>query len=290
MSSATDIRIAVSFKGHRKRRKLRMLLGAGSTDYLIDLWINTATNHPGGVLTGMSTLDVALEAGWEDDPEKFVSAMIESGFLDKGEDGNYRLHDWEDHQPFVIEAPKRSQQAKKAAESRWSKKAALPEASEMDAHSMLTECSQHCDQHADRNAPTYLPTYHPEEENTLSADAETTAEIQSGGKRVVLVKNGDKDTDKCRDGSPVAYAMTVQGGGQVRISEKQVAEWEKAFPSIPVKSELFRIQTWSQETSDSERWKKKEAFMATCNLLAKKNTAAMPLHQPKPTGRVPHYI
>ena len=37
MNTNTDIRIAVSFRGHRKRRKLRMLLGAGSTDYLVDL-------------------------------------------------------------------------------------------------------------------------------------------------------------------------------------------------------------------------------------------------------------
>jgi hypothetical protein len=154
MNTNTDIRIAVSFKGHRKRRKLRMLLGAGSTDYLIDLWINTATNHPDGVLAGMSTLDVALEAGWEDDPEKFVSAMLECGFLDKGEDGTYRLHDWEDHQPFVIEAPKRSLQAQKAAEARWGKKPGKQAASKSNAQSMPTAC----DEHADRNAPTYLPT------------------------------------------------------------------------------------------------------------------------------------
>lgn len=157
MSTASDIRIAVSFKGHRKRRKLRMILGAGSTDYLIDLWINTATNHPDGILVGMSTLDVALEAGWEEDPEKFVSALIECGFIDKDDDGVYRLHDWDDHQPFVTEAPKRSQQAKNAAESRWGKKAAK-----------RVECGQHatsmpaaCDQHANSNAPAF--PYQPEE-------------------------------------------------------------------------------------------------------------------------------
>ena|GEM_PF-4077080 len=161
MNTNTDIRIAVSFKGHRKRRKLRMLLGAGSTDYLIDLWINTATNHPDGVLAGMSTLDVALESGWEDDPEKFVSAMVECGFLDKGEDGTYRLHDWEDHQPFVIEAPKRSLQAQKAAEARWGKKSGKPAASKPNTPSMQAAC----DQHAGRNAPTYLPT---EENNRVS--------------------------------------------------------------------------------------------------------------------------
>ena len=32
----TDIRLAVSFRGHRKRKRLRLLLGPGSTDYLLE--------------------------------------------------------------------------------------------------------------------------------------------------------------------------------------------------------------------------------------------------------------
>lgn len=47
----TDIRLAVPFRGHRKRKRLRLLLGPGSTDYLLDLWIATAMNHPDGILT-----------------------------------------------------------------------------------------------------------------------------------------------------------------------------------------------------------------------------------------------
>lgn len=30
----SDIRLAVSFRGHRKRKRLQLLLGPGSTDYL----------------------------------------------------------------------------------------------------------------------------------------------------------------------------------------------------------------------------------------------------------------
>lgn len=59
----SDIRLAVSFRGHRKRKRLRLLLGPGSTDYLIDLWIATAMNHPNGILQGMDETDIALEAG-----------------------------------------------------------------------------------------------------------------------------------------------------------------------------------------------------------------------------------
>ena len=139
----TDIRIAVSFKGHRKRKRLRMLLGPGSTDYLLDLWISTAMNHPTGILQGMDATDIALEAGWEDDPEKFVSALHTCGFLDQGEDGVYALHDWEDHQGYAIHAEKRTEKARKAAQARWGTKeknapsmpGALPQASISNAPS-----------------------------------------------------------------------------------------------------------------------------------------------------------
>lgn len=116
----TDIRVAVSFLRHRKRLKLRVLLGPGSTDYLLNLWINTAMNHPSGDLAGMSNLDVALEAGWEDDPDKFINALKESVFLD-GEEGAYKLHDWAEHQPWVVGAKARSDHGKKAVTARWEK-------------------------------------------------------------------------------------------------------------------------------------------------------------------------
>lgn len=64
----TDIRIAVSFCNHRKRRKLKLVIGDNSTDYLIDLWLSTAMNHPDGRLIGMDETDIALAAGWDKDP------------------------------------------------------------------------------------------------------------------------------------------------------------------------------------------------------------------------------
>jgi len=118
----TDIRIAVSFKGHRKRKRLRIMLGPDSTDYLLDLWISTAMNHPTGILSGMDAVDIALEAGWEEDPETFVKALRTCGFLDVSGDGVYSLHDWDDHQGYAIHAEKRTEKARKAALARWGTK------------------------------------------------------------------------------------------------------------------------------------------------------------------------
>lgn len=126
----SDIRLAISFRGHRKRKRLRLLLGPGSTDYLIDLWIAVAMSHPNGILYGMDETDIALDAGWEGEPHTLVQALLECGFLEKTAEG-YALHDWADHQAYVIHAEKRKMQARKAASPRREKaeKAkALPQA------------------------------------------------------------------------------------------------------------------------------------------------------------------
>lgn len=129
----TDIRLAVSFRGHRKRKRLRLLLGPGSTDYLLDLWIATAMNHPDGILTGMDETDIALEAGWEGEPQAFVAALLECRLLEKSEHG-YALHDWAEHQAYVVHAEDRKTQAKNAAAKRWAARTAPV---------MPTECAEH---------------------------------------------------------------------------------------------------------------------------------------------------
>lgn len=144
---SNDIRLAISFRGHRKRRKLKMLLGPGATDYLLDLWIATAQNHPDGHLRKMDEIDIALEAGWEDDANKFVNALVDSGFIEKNGDGSYKLHDWEEHQPFVTTSKARIERAKKAASVRWGCKE--------NANSMQDACKSE----STSNAPTNQPTY-----------------------------------------------------------------------------------------------------------------------------------
>lgn len=115
----TDIRISVSFLNHRKRKRLKMLLGAGATDYLLDLWIASAMNHPDGILSGMDEVDIALEAGWEGDPNEFIEALLICRFLEKDEKGVYSLHDWEEHQPWVVNAKARSEKARNAVNAKW---------------------------------------------------------------------------------------------------------------------------------------------------------------------------
>ena len=114
-----DIRLATSFKGHRKRKKLERILGERATSHLVDLWISVAQDSPEGDLKGWDEEDIAYSGSWQEEPDVFVNALLKCGFLKKNGSGCYEIHDWCDHQGYACKAKERSKQAKKAAEVRW---------------------------------------------------------------------------------------------------------------------------------------------------------------------------
>jgi hypothetical protein len=65
-------------------------------------------------------MDISEEAGWAGEPENFIQALLDIKWLDNTSRG-LKLHDWEQHQPFIATHSKRSKQARKAAEIRWEK-------------------------------------------------------------------------------------------------------------------------------------------------------------------------
>ena len=117
-----DIRLATSFKGHRKRKKLKRILGIGAEVYLIDLWLTVAMDCPEGVLVGWDEDDIADACEWGGDPKELVDALIESHWLEKDSDGEYILHDWCEHQGWACNASARSEAARKNILLRWTLK------------------------------------------------------------------------------------------------------------------------------------------------------------------------
>lgn len=89
---------------HHKVRRLAYLLKAEPIQILgllIRLFCWVARNREYGNLDGMWTCDIANSAGWHGDPDEFVNALVEAGWLDKDEDGVLSIHDWEDRQPLI---------------------------------------------------------------------------------------------------------------------------------------------------------------------------------------------
>lgn len=125
-----DIRVNVLWRNHPKRAKLAFLLGHDATGYVLDLWIATAQSKPDGVLRGLDDMDIALMAGWRGQPQDFVSALQATRLLDRLPDGTWALHDWAEHQAYVVTEPERVAKARKAINARWDK---AREGQKMDA-------------------------------------------------------------------------------------------------------------------------------------------------------------
>lgn len=156
----TDIRLATSFVGHRKRRRLKRLIGPGYLDHLIDLWLRIAVTRPDGELKGWTVEDIADEANYDGDAQEFVDALVKSGWFEfDNRKKHYRPHDWKEYQSWAIDAPKRSQKARKAAKARWDKRfnSEQPADNNKDSNnatSMPGACPEHSGEHAGSNAPT----------------------------------------------------------------------------------------------------------------------------------------
>lgn len=68
------------------------------------LWAFVAQQTPQGNIGKWSNQVIAGEAGWQDDADRFVDALISVGFLDENEDHRLLVHDWSDHAPNWVHA------------------------------------------------------------------------------------------------------------------------------------------------------------------------------------------
>lgn len=114
-----DIRIKTTFPWHRKVRRLSRELGQDSTGYLLRLFIRTAMTRPDGCLRDMDAVDIACDAEWTGDAGVFLDALRLCGWVDMDAGGVLWLHDWAEHQAWVVGHEERSVRAKKAIETRW---------------------------------------------------------------------------------------------------------------------------------------------------------------------------
>ena len=142
----TDFRIAVGFFGHPKTRRLIATLGLPAAWAMLRLWEYATQHKPSGELRGMSPEQVAFAAEYEGDPTAWVEGLIELRWLERNRRFIY-IHEWEIHQPFVVQAPAREAKARKAARARWNKDTAP------DAPSMPGALLRASSEHARSNAP-----------------------------------------------------------------------------------------------------------------------------------------
>jgi len=119
-----DIRVDTKFLQHPKTMKLYRRLGAEGLVSLLRLWFWTAENRPDGILHGLDEEDIDLISNWPDPTGRrdqadhdqtgpsFCQQAMELGWIDTADDGTLCLHEWAEYNPWVADAPNRSDKAR----------------------------------------------------------------------------------------------------------------------------------------------------------------------------------
>lgn len=114
-----DINLDINYFEHPKTQRLISKLGESSALIPIRLWCHAAKYCPKfGHFNGYTTSEVRAITKYRGDVPRLLSVMTEVGFIDQLENGNFKLHDWEEHQGHIIAF---SERGKANAEKRWSK-------------------------------------------------------------------------------------------------------------------------------------------------------------------------
>lgn len=89
----------MKFKKLQRRLGISRMLAIG---LLESLWIATQHNAPRGDLGRFTNEEIAIEIGWDGDPDAMVLALVETGWLDTSNEYRLVIHDWHKHAPRYI--------------------------------------------------------------------------------------------------------------------------------------------------------------------------------------------
>ena len=110
----TDARILTTLPSHPKTKRLIRRLGGDGAWRLVCLILWARDNRPNGDLHGMTDEDIELATDWGGSPGALIDALVQCGFLD-GAEGERRVHDWAEHQPWAMGSDDRKLSASWAA-------------------------------------------------------------------------------------------------------------------------------------------------------------------------------
>lgn len=86
--------------GHSKVGRLCRALNIepwGARGIVQSVWHVTAIEAPRGDIGKMADEDIAYQIGWQGEPGRLVSALVDSGWLDESDEFRLVVHDWSHH-------------------------------------------------------------------------------------------------------------------------------------------------------------------------------------------------
>ncbi len=160
---ADDIRIAIDTDQNPKVRRLVKELGGAAGWGLVGVWLYTARHRPKGILTGILRDEIEGLIGWRGKRGRLIGALERHGFIEWNEDGDAVIHDWPKHQPWIYHSEERSERARQAVNTRYTKPKEAPEKKENGSTECSTERStdSSSDSRGKRTTPSPSPSPYP---------------------------------------------------------------------------------------------------------------------------------
>lgn len=232
----TDFRLSTSYPSHPKLQKLERRLGAGAVLCHLALLAWTAENRPKGALLNMTPEDVEIAARWSGKEGLFVDTLLELRLLDR-EGETLSVHDWQEHNPWVAEAPGRQAFAKRQNHRRW----------HVERGSLEPETCALCrfESPADRSEPDERPK--PDQSTDVSTDLTSDAtEISRASVTEssfpFLSNSKSFETKKATRQTRKTRQTRLEEGWQPKESTR---EWARSkHPSVDFEAELEAFSDW----------------------------------------------
>ena len=120
------IELHQSLTTHKKTRRLARKLGLGVPEgipqtigHLCLFWLWCVDGTEDGSLIGLDAQDIADAAGWTGEPDTFLDAMTEAGFIEKKADGQLEIHDWNDYIGKLIKSREESREKERLRKQKY---------------------------------------------------------------------------------------------------------------------------------------------------------------------------
>lgn len=242
----TDMRIDLSFVDHPKIKRLIRKSGYEAFYGLIRIYSIAGKLYTKGIFKGCTEEDIEDFADWHGKSGELVQVLVSTGLLEKN-NGVYKIHDWEKHQPWIYNSEVRSENAKKSAKARWSNEIVESNNEETDTERMRDACETHNNRNAPSPIPTPIPTPSPIP-FPIPKEKESCSELS---KEI----SGTPFIDLPMVGSVSSPLKTFT------VTEEDVKEYQEVYTNVDVKAELKKMKLWL-DANPTKRKKNVKAFIA----------------------------
>ena len=198
---------------------MRLKRALGLTQYqavglLECLWHFTAHNTPDGGIGRYTDDDIAAVLEWENAAAELIGALIESGWIDRHQDGSLWVHDWLEHCPTWVKGVAANKIAREKNVSG-------------------TKCG------------TKSPTKSPTESTSSVATTLPFLTLPNLTKEEIHLP-GPEVTGLPRPENPNAEILTapLADGTTWTISQSMIEDWSRSFPNLEVRAQILGAVAW----------------------------------------------